>query len=130
MKICYLANAASIHTQRWATHFSKRGHDVTVISLTYATIPGVTVRWIGPDPNVRGRIAYLLCLPRLRRALRELKPDILHAHYAGGYGLTAALAGDYPLVLTAWGSDVLILPKSSRTLRWLVKFALRRADLV
>jgi glycosyltransferase involved in cell wall biosynthesis len=62
--------------------------------------------------------------------LRELKPDIVHAHYAGGYGLAAALAGFHPLVLTAWGSDVLILPQSSRPLRWLVKFALRRADLV
>ncbi len=130
MKICYLANAASIHTHRWATHFSKLGHDVTVVSLTDASIPGVNVRWMGIDPNVRGRIAYLLCLPRLRRTLRELKPDIVHAHYAGGYGLAAALAGYHPLVLTAWGSDVLILPQSSRSMRWLVKFALRRADLV
>jgi glycosyltransferase involved in cell wall biosynthesis len=130
MKICYLANAASIHTQRWATHFANQGHHVTVVSLTDAGIPGVSVRSIGPDPNVRGRIAYLLCLPRLRRALRELKPDIVHAHYAGGYGLAAALAGHHPLVLTAWGSDVLILPQSSRLMRWLVKLALRRADLV
>lgn len=130
MKICYFANAASIHTQRWATHFSKRGHDVTVVSLTKAVIPGVSVRCIGLDPNARGRVAYLLCLPRLRRALRELKPDIMHAHYAGGYGLAAALAGYRPLALTAWGSDVLILPNSSRLLRWLVKLALRRADLV
>jgi glycosyltransferase involved in cell wall biosynthesis len=130
MKICYLANAASIHTHRWATHFSMRGHDVTVASLTNVSIPGVNVRWMGVDPNIRGRIAYLQCLPRLRRTLRELKPDIVHAHYAGGYGLAAALAGFHPLVLTAWGSDVLILPNSSRPMRWLVKFALRRADLV
>jgi glycosyltransferase involved in cell wall biosynthesis len=130
MKICYLANAASIHTHRWATHFSKMGHDVTVVSLTNASIPGVNVRWLGTDPNVRGRIAYMLCLPHLRRTLRVLKPDIVHAHYAGGYGLVGALAGFHPLVLTAWGSDVLILPQSSRLMRWLVKFALRRADLV
>jgi len=130
MRICYLANAASIHTHRWATHFSRQGHDVTVVSLTDASIPGVNVRWMGVDPNMRGRIAYLLCLPRLRRSLRELKPDIVHAHYAGGYGLAAALAGFHPLVFTAWGSDVLILPQSSRLLRGLVKFALRRADLV
>ena len=130
MKICYLANASSIHTHRWATHFTKQGHDVTVLSLADADIPGVNVRWMGVDPNVRGRIAYLLCVPRLRRALRQLKPEIVHAHYAGGYGLAAALAGFHPLVLTAWGSDVLILPQSSRPLRWLVKFALRRADLV
>jgi L-malate glycosyltransferase len=130
MKICYLANAASIHTQRWASHFVRRGHEVTVVSLTNAEIPGVDVRWIGPDPNARGRIAYLLAVPRLRRLLRELKPDVVHAHYAGGYGLTAALCGFRPLILTAWGSDVLILPRASRLMRRLVQFALRRADLV
>ena len=130
MKICYLANAASIHTERWASHFARRGHDVTVISLTNAQIPGADVRWIGPDPNVCGRIAYLMAGPRLRRLLKRLKPDIVHAHYAGGYGLTAGLTGFHPLVLTAWGSDVLILPRTSRLMRGLVRFALRRANLV
>jgi L-malate glycosyltransferase len=130
MRICYLANAASIHTQRWASHFARGGHEVTVASLTNATIDGVDVHWIGPDPNVRGRIAYLLAVPRLRRLLREIKPDVLHAHYAGGYGLTAALSGFHPLALTAWGSDVLILPRVSRLMRWLVQMALRRAQLV
>jgi L-malate glycosyltransferase len=130
MKICYLANAASIHTGRWASHFAGRGHDVTVVSLTDAGIDGVNVRWIGPDPNLYGRIAYLIAVPRLRRLLREIKPDVVHAHYAGGYGLTAALSGFRPLALTAWGSDVLILPRVSRLMRWLVQLALRRADLI
>jgi glycosyltransferase involved in cell wall biosynthesis len=130
MKICYLANAASIHTQRWAAHFARRGHEVTVVSLTPSSIPGVDVRLVRPDPNVRGRIAYILAVPRLRRMLRDLNPDVMHAHYAGGYGLTAALCGFHPLVLTAWGSDVLILPHASRLMRKLVQFALRRADLV
>jgi L-malate glycosyltransferase len=130
MKICYLANAASIHTQRWASHFARAGHDVTVASLTNSTIDGVDVRWIGPDPNLCGRVAYLLAVPRLRRLLREVKPDLLHAHYAGGYGLTAALSRFHPLALTAWGSDVLILPRTSRLMRRLVQLALRRAELV
>jgi glycosyltransferase involved in cell wall biosynthesis len=130
MKICYLANAASIHTGRWASHFTQRGHEVTVVSLTNASIPGVDVRWIGPDPNVDGRAAYLWAVPRLRRLLRELNPDVLHAHYAGGYGLTAALSGFRPMALTAWGSDVLILPRTSLLMRFLVTHSLRRACLV
>jgi glycosyltransferase involved in cell wall biosynthesis len=130
MKICFFANAASIHTHRWAIHYTKQGHDVTVFSLTPAEIPGVTVRSIAPDPNRRGRIAYLLCLPALRRALRRLQPDVLHAHYAGGYGLAAALAGFHPLVTTANGSDVLIVPRKSRLMGQVVRFSLRQADLV
>ena len=32
MKICYLANAASIHTVRWVKYFTDRGHEVHLIS--------------------------------------------------------------------------------------------------
>jgi glycosyltransferase involved in cell wall biosynthesis len=130
MRICYLANTASIHTERWASHFTQRGHQVTVVSLTNAPIAGVDVRWIGPDPNVEGRGAYLWAVPRLRKLLRELNPDVLHAHYAGGYGLTAALSGFQPMALTAWGSDVLILPRTSLLMRLLVTHSLRQACLV
>ena len=92
MKICYLANAASIHTQRWASHFARGGHEVTVASLTNSNIDGVNVRWIGPDPNDRGRVAYLAFdSPAACGSCARLSPDVVHAHYAGGYGLTAAL---------------------------------------
>jgi len=28
MKICYFADAQSIHTQRWVKHFAEKGHEV------------------------------------------------------------------------------------------------------
>ncbi|HYL72967.1 MAG TPA: glycosyltransferase [Bryobacteraceae bacterium] len=130
MKLCLLANAASIHTQRWATYFFNQGHAVAVLSLTNAHIPGATVQTVGPDPARVGRSAYLLALPRVRRALRTMTPDIVHGHYVGGYGLLAALSGFHPLVLSAWGSDVLVVPRTNRCLKWIVQQSLRRADLI
>jgi glycosyltransferase involved in cell wall biosynthesis len=130
MKLCLLANAASIHTQRWAVHFSNQGHDVVVLSLTDAQIPGVTVRAVGRDPVRVGKSAYLLALPRVRRALRALKPDIVHGHYVGGYGVLAALSGFHPLVLSAWGSDVLVVPQKNKALKWAIQQSLGRADLI
>ena len=67
---------------------------------------------------------------RVRRLVQEINPDILHAHYVTGYGLAAALTGRHPLVMTAWGSDVLIAPEQSWIYRQIVRFALGRADLV
>ena len=32
MKICYLADAGSIHTQRWIKYFADNGHEVYLIS--------------------------------------------------------------------------------------------------
>ena len=32
MKICYFANAASLHTVRWARYFAEKGHELYLIS--------------------------------------------------------------------------------------------------
>lgn len=130
LKICFLANAASIHTQRWARYFSEHGYDVTVLSLSKGTIPGVKVWEVGSEPATRGRLAYLLAVPEVRRKLRKIDPDVVHAHYAGGYGLLGALAGRHPLVVSAWGSDVLVVPRMEPVMRWLIARCLNQAELV
>ena len=69
-------------------------------------------------------------MPALRALARRIKPQIVHAQYVTSYGFLAALAGLRPLVVTAWGTDVLISPKESKLLRCLASFAVRRADAV
>lgn len=129
MVICFLANAASIHTERWARYFAGRGYDVHVISLSAGLIPNVSVHHV-PPRGFGKAIGYLLALPAINRLVKEIRPDILHAHYATSYGLLGALTGYHPLVITAWGSDVLLEQQRSRLMRSAVQFALARADLV
>jgi len=69
-------------------------------------------------------------LRNLRDTLKELKPDVLHAHDAYLYGYMGALSGFHPLVVSAWGSDVLVKPQESPEARNQVAFALREADVV
>lgn len=70
----------------------------------------------------RGAAGYLANALVLRSALRRLKPDVLSAHYASGYGTMAALCGFQPSLLSIWGSDVYDFPLESpiklRLLRW------------
>jgi glycosyltransferase involved in cell wall biosynthesis len=55
----------------------------------------------------------------------------LHAQSVADPGWFAALSGFHPLVLTAWGSDVLLgLRQAPRLNRWLTRYALRHADLL
>ncbi|MDD5170689.1 MAG: glycosyltransferase [Syntrophales bacterium] len=129
MKICYLARASSVHTQRWARHFSGRGWDVTVISFEEGEIDGVHVIPI-KYKRVSRRINILLGIRKIQRLLREVNPDILHAHYVTSYGLAGALSGIHPFVATGWGSDILIEPEKSWVYRQMVHYSLRRADLV
>ncbi len=129
MKICYLGNAQSIHTLRWVKHFSSMGNEVTLISFEDASIADVNVIVLNqlcrnPKLNVIANI------PRVRRLVRDNAPDILHAHYATSYGFAGACAGFRPYVVSAWGSDVLVSPRSSRVYEEIVRFVFRRATRI
>jgi glycosyltransferase involved in cell wall biosynthesis len=130
MKLCFLANAQSIHTRRWTTYFSQNGHDVTVLSLSKGEIPGVDVRWIGLEPGMFGRLAYLAAALPVRMAIRALRPDVLHSLYAGGYGFLGALAGFHPFIVSAWGSDVLVVPQVEPRMKRVIRGSLGKADLI
>jgi glycosyltransferase involved in cell wall biosynthesis len=73
---------------------------------------------------------YLFNALPLRRMLARIAPDILHAHYASGYGLLGRLAGFHPYVLSVWGSDVYHFPDQALWKRKLVAKNLRAADWV
>ena len=53
----------------------------------------------------KGMLGYLRELPALRRAIRQHRPDIIHAHY-GLCGLLANLQRIVPVVTTYHGSDI------------------------
>lgn len=64
---------------------------------------GVECRYFGVDG--KGIAGYLRQLPRLRRAIREFHPDIIHAHY-GLCGLLANYQRKVPVITTYHGSDI------------------------
>lgn len=76
------------------------------------------------------KLQYLKALPFVKRIVKQIKPDIVHAHFATSYGLLGALAGFHPFVLSVWGADIFDFPKKSPLHRALVKFNLDRADKI
>ena len=68
----------------------------------------------------------------IRRAIAQWRPRVVHAHQANSVAWHASRACrgfDAPLVVTLWGSDVLLLPNQGILKRWMVRTALRRASL-
>ncbi len=131
LRLCFVADAASVHTVRWIRFFSERGHE---IALASARPPesGVHVdaycRLSNAAPLPGTRI--LRNVLKLRRLLRSFNPHLLHAHYINESGWLGALSGFHPFVLTAWGSDVYVAPRHSLLARILNPWAVRRADYV
>ena len=137
MKICYLANAQSVHTQKWVKFFADKGHAVHLISFEKEHIENVTVHNLKRPFALRFGLDFPFKLAHariLRRLIRGIDPDILHAHYLVDYGLYGALCGFKPFIVTAWGSDVLFVSsEGSRKYfvkKYIAKYVIRKADLV
>lgn len=131
MKQCILLLSAgsSIHTIRWANAFVERGRTVHLVTQ-HEPIHGLSAAvHVWRLPHHKG-LGYLLNGGRLRRLIARIRPDVVNAHYATGYGTLARAVGAVPLVLNVWGSDVFDFPAMSAVHRAMVQRNLRRADAV
>jgi glycosyltransferase involved in cell wall biosynthesis len=127
LHLCLLGDATSPHVQRWAREMLARQYRVSLVTARPAPVDGVEQHVLRP---VRRSAQWLLRAGEARRAIAALAPDIVHAHYTTSYGYLGACAGRHPLVMTAWGSDLLVTPHTSPWMRWLTGWTLRRADLL
>ena len=128
MRIAALANASVVHTRRWVEYFRGRGHEVRLWSLEPGPA-GLEARAL-PAAPLPGFLRYPLALPALRRELAGFAPDLVDAHFVPNYGLLGALADRHPLVVVAWGSDLLVSGRRDPLQRARAGFVLRRADAV
>ena len=131
-RILLVADAASPIVQRWLHHCVATGYETYIFTCEPSApdIPGVHRIRIAPTMRLTGPVKYVASIPRLRRAVREINPEIVHSHYGGGYGLIGALSGARTLIVSLWGSDVLVAPKRSRIRAAVLRWMLRRAAAV
>ena len=137
MNICYLADARAEHTRRWTRYFALKGHRVDLITLNPDVLPDyepVRLHIVRKPQGSSGILSRMRNLPSVlagvRRIIRNVRPDVLHAHSAGGYAWLAMVAGFHPYLVTPWGTDILVDARRSRWNRFLTTKALRRADLI
>lgn len=137
MKLCFLSDARAEHTRRWARFFALRGHSTHLITWN-------TVHLDGYDPvklhviekpfmsaSIGARVMNLVSLYHSARGLiREIQPDVVHAHSMGSYSWLAWAMGRHPYVVSPWGTDILVDAVRSRGNRWLTRLSAKNADLI
>jgi glycosyltransferase involved in cell wall biosynthesis len=129
------ADASSVHTRRWVTEMAARGFDCVVATRRPAELPAAReVIALQPGSDAAG---WFRALGAVRTLATRLRPRWLHGHYVTSYGLwaaEAAKASSAPLVLTAWGSDILVTPRAPGPRGWAMRAVvgrtLKRAALV
>lgn len=142
MKILFLADIDSAHTRKWAVSLSVRGYRIGLFSLRnsesnwFENYPSITV--FNRDGFSSGKfhaasalkLSYLQFIPAVKAAIKEFKPEIVHAHYATSYGLLGVRSGFHPLIISVWGSDIFEFPRKSVLHRLLVFNNLKKADAI
>jgi len=156
LRVLVLADARSVHTQRFAAELRRQGCAVLVASLEGSPVdpalggaeedpkrtaapeaagaPGEPEEGCGASVRLRRRfpirtVAYAWAAREVERLIERWRPEAISAHYAAGYGyLLSRVRRRPPATLHVWGSDVLVVPHRSRLhLRKVVR-GLRAAD--
>jgi L-malate glycosyltransferase len=132
IRILLIGDLWYLHVRRWALGLARYGIDVSVLSETNRNLPGIRVisstvppwrpwrprRWLGRWQSV------------FRRAINEVSFDLIHLHYPHPYSLFLGDIGNYPLIVSTWGSEIVpMVVESDRDRERKVSF-LRRANRV
>ena len=71
-------------------------------------------------------------IKEMDRIIREYNPDLIHVHEAGTHAFLVlqAVGERIPVIVTTWGSDILLVPKRGWLSKKMVQFILRRAKSI
>lgn len=142
MKVLVVSDAQSVHTQRWVSSLKERGIDIVLYTIkpvtdNFYSTRGIRCRFFDLFSFKREKKGFLNAISLhikavkdLKQAIKEERPDIVHAHFATSYALIAALAGFHPFIVSVWGSDVYLYPKKSALNRFIVEYSLGKADKI
>lgn len=116
MRVLFLSAASSTHTVRWVNALCKRGHEIFLVYNKghEASADKIDRKVKTYELPFSGGKGYYLNAVYLRRLAYKIKPDVINAHYASGYGTLARVACIHPVLLSVWGSDVYDFPNESR----------------
>jgi len=128
LRILLVTDASSIHSIRWYEALENLGHEIHIASFNrpmkeIAHFHRLSTFWAS-------KFGYFLSIVVLKKLINEIKPDIVHAHHLTSYGLIAVASGFKPVIVTAWGSDVLIQPWKSILIRWNTRRVINSADAI
>jgi glycosyltransferase involved in cell wall biosynthesis len=137
VKLCFIAAISAIHTQRWVKYFINSGHEVHVISplpLGKGDIGGTKFYALHQFHSKFGVFNYASNLIsgviQVRKLIKKINPDLIHARYITDCGVWAALSGFHPCILRPMGSDIFLQTKNNPLVKAFNSYALRKADRV
>lgn len=80
--------------------------------------------------SLKNPLSVFLSIRKIKKAIAVFSPDIIHVHQVNSIAFLTLLAkpSNIPVVVTAWGSDILVNPHKNFLTKLMVKYILNRAD--
>jgi L-malate glycosyltransferase len=135
MRIIYFSKNYTPHDYRFLSSLSKTEHEVYFLQLEAnkrqtedRPVPENIqhVLWAGGRSEFRWRDVPRLTLD-LRRVIRQIKPDLIHAGPIQNCAFLAALSGFRPILAMSWGYDLVMDAEKSAWMRWVTGYTLRHS---
>ncbi len=137
-RVLYFSRDYSTHDHRFLTALEKTGHKIYFLrlesrghALEDRPIPHTVeqVQWVGGNRPVRFEDGLRLLL-HLKKVLKKINPDLVHAGPIQTAALLVALTGYKPLVSMSWGYDLLVDAQKSIPWTWATRYALQHSSVM
>lgn len=138
MKILFFTRDYSPHDDRFLTVLGQSEHEIYLLRLegnsgskkNYRLPNRVTeINWRG-GKRPAATVDYPGLLVDLKRVIRQVQPDIIHAGPIQKVAALVAQTGFKPLVSMSWGSDLLVEADSGAWMRWLTRVTLEKTSIL
>jgi len=133
MKILYCGSAKSVLVKQWCDEFVKRGHEVYLMTF-HAVLHDFNGTKIIKVPTFNG-LGRLIRWYKIIKAIRSIKPDVIHAHSLQTYGIIPAVFYKFTgknifSVVDCMGSDIGETTQDKPELKKKNNYIFRYVDLV
>src|SRR5215208_7205918 len=135
MRVIYFSKSYTPHDHRFLSSLSKTEHEVFFLPLEAnkrqtedRPVPKNIQQalWAGGQHEFRWRDVPRLMFD-LRRLIKEVKPDLIHAGPIQNCAFLAALSGFRPILAMSWGYDLVMEADKSAWMRWVTRYTLNRS---
>lgn len=120
-------STASIHLEHFLDLI--KGQDFEVVTISDGTPPPSSVSHEKLVFSLRNPIGSIRSIRRISHLASSFRPDLVHVHQAGTHAwltLKALRQTGIPVVVSAWGSDILLSPQKGILYRKMVRYILRK----
>ncbi|GAB4459856.1 MAG: glycosyltransferase [Anaerolineales bacterium] len=135
MKIIYFSKNYTPHDYRFLASLAKTEHEIFFLQLEAnhrqtedRPMPENVqqILWAGGRREFRWRDVPRLTFD-LRRVIREIQPDLIHAGPIQNCAFLVALSGFRRLLAMSWGYDLVMDADKNAWMRWVTRYTLRQS---